>query len=93
MAATGAYAYYNIKVLNRYETSDDAEKYQADYERKYLKYEKLPQPAVTRSRSTCSSIPKQRRLVADGRYDLQNKTDAPITRHPRPRAATATSSS
>ena len=28
MAATGAYAYYNIKVLNRYETSDEQEKYQ-----------------------------------------------------------------
>jgi hypothetical protein len=30
MAATGAYAYYNIKVLNRYQTSDALEKYQAD---------------------------------------------------------------
>ena len=48
MAATGAYAYYNIKVLNRYQTSDEAEKYSADYERKYLKYEKLPQPAITK---------------------------------------------
>ncbi len=27
MAATGAYAYYNIKVLNSYQTSDEAEKY------------------------------------------------------------------
>ena len=44
MAATGAYAYHNIKDLNRYETSDEAEKFSADYERKYLKYEKLPQP-------------------------------------------------
>ena len=36
MAATGAYGYYNIKVLNRYETSDEQEKDTADYERKYL---------------------------------------------------------
>ena len=28
MAATGAYAYHNIKQLNRYQTSDEAEKYQ-----------------------------------------------------------------
>ena len=57
MAATGAYAYYNIKVLNRYQTSDEAEKFQADYERKYLKYEKLPQPAITKvdaRRRSCS---------------------------------------
>ena len=29
MAATGAYGYYNIKVLNRYQTSDEAEKFSA----------------------------------------------------------------
>jgi ABC-2 type transport system permease protein len=33
MAATGAYSYYNIKVLNRYETSDEQEKDTAVYER------------------------------------------------------------
>ena len=33
MAVTGAYAYHNIKQLNRYQTSDDVEKYQADYEK------------------------------------------------------------
>jgi ABC-2 type transport system permease protein len=30
MAGTGAYAYHNIKVLNRYQTSDEAEKFSAD---------------------------------------------------------------
>jgi hypothetical protein len=78
MAATGAYAYYNIKVLKRYETSDDAEKYAADYERKYLKFEKLPMPVVTRVTMNVELYPKERRLVATGRYDLQNKTNGPI---------------
>jgi ABC-2 type transport system permease protein len=78
MAATGAYGYYNIKVLNRYQTADDLEKYQADYERKYLKYENLPMPAVTRVSLNVRLFPKQRRLVTLGRYDLQNKTNAPI---------------
>jgi ABC-2 type transport system permease protein len=78
MAVTGAYGYYNIKVLNRYQTSDDLEKYQADYERKYLKYESLPMPAVTRVALNVQLYPKQRRLITVGRYDLQNKTDGPI---------------
>ena len=34
MAATGAYAYYNIKVLNRYQTSDEQEKNLAELEKK-----------------------------------------------------------
>ena len=78
MIGTGAYGYYNIKVLNRYQTPDDREKYQADYERKYLKFEKLPMPAVTRVTLNVQLYPEQHRLVADGRYDLQNRTNAPI---------------
>ena len=79
MGASGAFAYYNIKVLNRYQTSDELEKFQADYERKYLKYEKLPQPAVTHVVLNGQLYPKQRMLVVDGRYDLANKTNAPIS--------------
>jgi ABC-2 type transport system permease protein len=78
MAGTGAYAYYNIKVLNRYQTSDQLEKYQADYERKYLKFESLPMPAVTRVAMNVQLFPNQRRLLVDGSYALQNKTNGPI---------------
>ena len=78
MAATGAYAYHNIKVLNRYETSDDVEKFAADYERKYLKYEKLPRPVVTKVVLDAQLFPQERRLVVNGRYDLRNDTNAPI---------------
>jgi len=78
MAATGAYAYHNIKQLNRYETSDQAEKYAADYERKYLKYETLPRPVVTAVKLDVQLFPKERRLLANGRYDLKNETNAPI---------------
>ena len=79
MAATGAYAYYNIKVLNRYVTSDDAEKYSAGYERKYLKYEGLPRPTLTKVTLDVKLFPKKRLLTAEGRYDLTNKTGAPIS--------------
>jgi aminopeptidase N len=78
MAATGAYAYHNIKQLNRYETSDETEKFTADYERKYLKYENLPRPVVTAVKLDVQLFPKERRLVASGRYDLKNETNAPI---------------
>jgi ABC-2 type transport system permease protein len=78
MTATGAYAYYNIKVLNRYVTADDVEKYQADYERKYLKYETLPRPTVTKVTLNVELFPKERKLLAFGRYELKNTTNAPI---------------
>jgi aminopeptidase N len=78
MAATGAYAYYNIKVLNRYTTSDEREKDAADFERKYLKYENLPQPTVTNVKLEVELYPQQRKLVVQGRYDLVNNTGVPI---------------
>ena len=78
MAATGAYAYHNIKQLNRYQTSDEAEKYSADYERKYLKYESLPRPVITAVKLDVQLFPKARKLIANGRYDLKNETNAPI---------------
>ena len=78
MAATGAYAYHNIKVLNRYATPDEVEKYQADYEKKYLKYENLPRPTVTKVTLDLKLFPKERRLEATGVYALRNDTNVPI---------------
>lgn len=78
MAATGAYAYRNIKVINPYITADDAEKFSADLEKKYLKYERLPQPAVTNVVMNAELFPKEKRLIVGGRYDIENKTDQPI---------------
>ena len=78
MAATGAYAYHNIKVLNSYATSDEMEKMAADYERKYLRYENLPRPTVTNVKLDLQLYPKERRLMAVGRYDLRNDSGVPI---------------
>jgi hypothetical protein len=78
MAATGVYGYHNIKQLNRYVTSDDIEKFQADYEKKYLKYEKLPQPSIAHVKLDVQLFPQQRRLIALGKYDLVNNTNVPI---------------
>lgn len=78
MVATGAYAYHNMKVLNRYETSDEEEKYLADLERKYLKYERLADPNITKVTLDVQLFPDDRRLLTEGRYEIQNKTDAPI---------------
>jgi hypothetical protein len=79
MATTGAYAYYNINRLNRYETTDQAEKFSAEYERKYLKFEKLPQPAITNVKLDVQVYPRQRLLTAKGGYALVNDGNTPIS--------------
>ena len=78
MAGSGIYGYHNIKQLNRYMTSDDAEKLSADFEKKYLKYETLPRPVITKATMDVQLFPKDRRLLANGRYELRNDSGAPI---------------
>ena len=79
MAATGVFAYQNIKLLNHYETPDEAEQRSADYERKYLKYENLDRPVVTHVALKVDLFPAERRMIVDGRYDLANHGNAPIS--------------
>ena len=75
---SGMFIYDNIKRKNEYLTEDDWEKYQADLEKKYLKFEKLPQPAITDVKVAVQIHPKQLLLDATGSYQLVNRTDAPI---------------
>ena len=79
MIGTGVHINYNFKTLNRFQTNDDVEKWQADYEKKYLKYENLPRPVVTAVNLDAQIFPKESRLEVVGNYKMRNDTNAPIT--------------
>jgi ABC-2 type transport system permease protein len=76
--ATGGYAYYNTNVLNDYRTASDEEEFQADYEKKYLANEKLPQPTISDVKLDIALYPDEGRAVTKGRYILANLTGQPI---------------
>jgi ABC-2 type transport system permease protein len=78
MIGTGSVIHHNIKVLNTYETSDEAEARMAEYERQYLKYETLPRPVVTDVEFAVAVYPDERRMEASGHYLLRNDTGVPI---------------
>lgn len=77
-AVTGAWIFYNTNVLNEYRTSDYREKWSADYEKLYLKYETLAQPNVVDVRLDVALYPAETRAVTRGRYLLRNLTNQPI---------------
>ncbi|MEE9433438.1 MAG: M1 family aminopeptidase [Sphingorhabdus sp.] len=79
MIGSGLFINHNIKVLNTYRTSDETEKLQADYERKYLKYETLQRPVITAIDFDVQLYPRERRMDVSGKYDLRNEGDTPIT--------------
>lgn len=76
--ATGAYAYYNINVLNEYETSEESEASLAEYEKRFGKYSDVPQPSLEELTLDIAVYPKERRAVTKGRYLLRNRTAQPI---------------
>lgn len=79
MVLSGMYIYDNIKRKNAYITDDDFEVYQANFEKKYLKFEKLPQPSVAQVKVDVSIHPQKLRLDATGSQILRNDTDKPIS--------------
>jgi len=78
LAAAGACAFYNIDVLNRYQTSDAREADAAAYERAYGKYAALPQPTIVELALDVALHPERRRAVTRGRFRLRNLTAHPI---------------
>ena len=79
MIGTGLVIHNNIKVLNTYETSDEAEARRADYERKYLKFANLPRPVVTDVAFDVAIDPAAKRMDVTGHYALRNDSGVPIT--------------
>lgn len=75
---TGGWLFYNMNILNRYETREDREKKLADYEKRYLQYEKVLQPSVTDIKMNVALYPRERRMEATGTYRFVNDTGAPL---------------
>lgn len=75
---TGAWIFYNTNILNDYRTKGDNERYAADYERKYLRYENLPQPTISHVVMNVDLRPREIRADVTGSYRLTNLTGQPI---------------
>jgi hypothetical protein len=76
--ATGAYAYYNTNVLNHYQTQSAIENDLVEFEKRFGKYNDLPQPMIVDMALDVALYPAERRAVTKGRYRLRNLTAQPI---------------
>ncbi|MBX7241888.1 MAG: hypothetical protein K1X92_09070 [Bacteroidia bacterium] len=76
--ACGGWVYYNTQVLNHYTTAKARLVQQAEYEKKYKKYEAIPQPRVTAAKYDIQLFPEQRNLKVKASLTLKNKSDTPI---------------
>ena len=77
-AGTGAYIYYNTNVVNKFLTDFQQEELQAQFEKKYKKFEHAPQPKITDVLLNVDLYPAKRSLHATGTFILKNKSSFPI---------------
>ncbi len=75
---SGAYIYYNTRVINKFVKSDDQEDQQEEYEKTLKKYEFLAQPKITEVNLKVDIYPYDRNFTAEGYFWLKNKTNTPI---------------
>ncbi|MCB9340494.1 MAG: hypothetical protein H6577_20410 [Lewinellaceae bacterium] len=74
----GGFAYYNVSTVNKYRTVKEGEKWQAEYEKRYKKYERLPQPKVTGIVVNADIFPEKREIEMRAVLKIKNKWDVPI---------------
>src|SRR5258708_5614246 len=76
---SGLWYYYNAHVLNEYLTAADRRHLLADYERRFKKFENLPQPKITAVQAAINIYPPPRSLHRPGRFPPPNKGAQPIS--------------
>ena len=74
----GGFLFYNTDVLNDFSSSKEQRKLRADVERKYKRYENVPQPRITAANVQVDLFPERRDMRVRGYYVLRNKTAVPI---------------
>ena len=78
VVATGGFIYYNTNILNHYRPTKTGFDMQAEFEKKYKKYEKERLPRVVDVQADVDIYPERRAADIRGRYILRNKTAEPI---------------
>ena len=78
LVPAGIWIFYNTNILNEYQTRSETEQFAADYEKKFLAFERLPQPTISDVRLNVALYPDEQRAEVKGRYELSNLTGVPI---------------
>ena len=74
----GGFIFYNTNVLNTYLPAEKAGAPWAEYERRYARYEDLPQPAIAGAELRYEIYPDAPAVDTRGSYRLVNQTGVPI---------------
>ena len=74
----GGFVFYNTNVLNEYLTATEVAERRAEYERRYARFDRVPQPMLTRANLHVDIHPVPREVEIRGSYRLVNLSDTAI---------------
>ena len=78
VVTTGGYLFHETNVVGEYRTAGESQALEAEYERRYKRFEAAPQPWLAGVRLHVELYPERRELTVRGRYTLVNRSGAPI---------------
>lgn len=76
--AAGVVIFYNTHVLNEYDPVSEQIDRSTAYEKQFMRFEHLPQPAITGTKLRVDLFPRQNKAIIRGTYQLVNNSAAPI---------------
>jgi hypothetical protein len=79
LIGVGGFIFYNTNVLNEYTTQLASDRWQADYEKTLLAYEKLPQPRIIDVKLDVQLYPRQVQARTEGTYTIENRNASPLS--------------
>jgi ABC-type transport system involved in multi-copper enzyme maturation permease subunit len=74
----GLLLWYNLEHLGAYQSAWTRDRLRAEYELRYRRYAKLPQPRITDVDLQVDIMPATRTLKVKGAYQLENRSAAPV---------------
>ncbi|NRB22548.1 M1 family aminopeptidase [Shewanella sp.] len=74
----GGYLFYQTKVVNQHQTADERADLRADYEKAFKQYQGWPILVATKVNANVDLYPEARKLVANIKFEWQNKSATPI---------------
>ncbi len=77
-ASTGCFIFWNTNVLNDWRSSDETQSLQATAEKKYKRFEGIPQPRIAAVKANVDLHPERRAVYVDGSYVVTNRSGVPI---------------
>ena len=78
VVAIGGFILYNTHVLNDYDSASERTDKRVGYEKRFIRFEHLPQPTIVGTKLDVDLYPKQSKASIRGTYHLVNNSALPI---------------